>query len=155
MREMWLDLWALVLVPRFVHRISLLSTGSLHTLCTPPDSGCHSLHTPIFNRRLSPSQSPTWVWCRWSQQAGRHHPLRMRLSRLVPPPGLLRAPSRSSECHPTPHPMVLVTYDFTSHLRVRDRTTWFWRCLGAAFGHFLLGPHNFMLTALGSCVKWP
>ena len=24
-----------------------------------------------------------------------------------------------------------------------------------AFGHFLLGSHNFMVTALGSCVKWP
>ena len=45
----------------------------------------------------------------------------------------------------------------TSHyiLRVRDHTTWFWRCVGTAFGHFLLGSHNFMVTALGSCVKWP
>ena len=25
----------------------------------------------------------------------------------------------------------------------------------ATFGHFLLGSHNFMVTALGSCVKWP
>ena len=24
-----------------------------------------------------------------------------------------------------------------------------------AFGYFLLGSHNFMVTALGSCVKWP
>jgi hypothetical protein len=24
-----------------------------------------------------------------------------------------------------------------------------------AFGHFLLGSHNLMVTALGSCVKWP
>ena len=31
----------------------------------------------------------------------------------------------------------------------------FWRCLGTAFGHFLLGSHNFMVMALGSCVKWP
>ena len=23
------------------------------------------------------------------------------------------------------------------------------------FGHFLFGSHNFMVTALGSCVKWP
>ena len=23
-----------------------------------------------------------------------------------------------------------------------------------AFGHFCLGSHNFMVTALGSCVKW-
>jgi hypothetical protein len=48
-----------------------------------------------------------------------------------------------------------ITYDFTLHLRVRDHTTWFWRCPGTAFGHFPLGPHNFMVTALGSCVKWP
>ena len=34
-------------------------------------------------------------------------------------------------------------------------TTWFWRCLGTTFGHFLLGYHNFMVTARGSCVKWP
>jgi hypothetical protein len=27
--------------------------------------------------------------------------------------------------------------------------------LGAAFGHFLLGSHIFMVTALGLCVKWP
>ena len=26
---------------------------------------------------------------------------------------------------------------------------------GTAFGHFLVGSHNFMITALGSCVKWP
>ena len=49
----------------------------------------------------------------------------------------------------------MVTYDFTLHLRIRDHTTWFWRCVGTAFGHFLLGSHNFMVTALGSCVKWP
>jgi hypothetical protein len=48
-----------------------------------------------------------------------------------------------------------VTYDFTLHLRARDHTKWFWRCVGAAVGHFLLGSHNFMVTALGSCVKWP
>ena len=24
-----------------------------------------------------------------------------------------------------------------------------------AFGHFLLGSHKFMVTAFGSCVKWP
>jgi hypothetical protein len=28
-------------------------------------------------------------------------------------------------------------------------------CWTAAFGHFLLGSHYFMVTALGSCVKWP
>jgi hypothetical protein len=28
-------------------------------------------------------------------------------------------------------------------------------CVGTmAFGHFLLGSRNFMVTALGSCVKW-
>ena len=26
--------------------------------------------------------------------------------------------------------------------------------LGRPFGHFLLGSHKFMVTALGSCVKW-
>ena len=32
----------------------------------------------------------------------------------------------------------------TSHynLRVRDHATWLWRCLGTAFGHFLLGSHK-------------
>ena len=34
-------------------------------------------------------------------------------------------------------------------------TTWFWRCVGTAFGDFLLGSHNFMVMALSSCVKWP
>ena len=24
-----------------------------------------------------------------------------------------------------------------------------------AFGHFLLGSHNLMVTALGLCMKWP
>jgi hypothetical protein len=48
-----------------------------------------------------------------------------------------------------------VTFDFTLHLRVRDHTIRFWRCLGTTFGHFLLGSHNFMVTALGSCVKQP
>ena len=49
----------------------------------------------------------------------------------------------------------MATYDFTLHLRISDHTTWFWRCVGTTFGHFLLGSHNFMVTALGSCVKWP
>ena len=48
-----------------------------------------------------------------------------------------------------------VTYDFTLHLRACDHTTWLWRCVGTAFGHFLLGSHNFMVTALGSFVTWP
>jgi hypothetical protein len=34
-------------------------------------------------------------------------------------------------------------------------TTWFWRCVGMAFGLFFSGSHNFMVTALGLCVKWP
>ena len=42
---------------------------------------------------------------------------------------------------------------FTLHLRARDHTTWLWRCLWMAFGHFLLDSHNFTATALGSCVK--
>ena len=48
-----------------------------------------------------------------------------------------------------------VTYDFTLHLKTYDHTTWFWRCVGTAFGQFLLGSHYFMVTAFGSCVKWP
>jgi len=48
-----------------------------------------------------------------------------------------------------------VTYDFTLHLRIPDHPTWFWRCVGMAFGHFLLGSHDLMVMALGSCVKWP
>ena len=27
--------------------------------------------------------------------------------------------------------------------------------LGTTFGHFLLGSHKFMVTALGLCLKWP
>ena len=38
-------------------------------------------------------------------------------------------------------------------LRVCDHTTWVWRCVGTAFGHFLLGSHNLMVTALGLCVN--
>src|ERR1700737_1628746 len=45
-----------------------------------------------------------------------------------------------------------ITYDFALHLRIRDHITWFWKCLGIAFGHFLLGTHNIMVMALGSCV---
>jgi hypothetical protein len=46
-----------------------------------------------------------------------------------------------------------VIYEFTLHVRIYDPSTWwFWRCIGTAFGHFLLGSHNFMVTALGSCV---
>ena len=43
------------------------------------------------------------------------------------------------------------------HTTLEDayQTTWFGRCVGTAFGHFPLGSHNFMVTALGSCVKWP
>ena len=49
----------------------------------------------------------------------------------------------------------LITYGFKLHLRILDHMTWFWRCDGTAFGHFHLGSHNFMVVALGSCVKWP
>ena len=48
-----------------------------------------------------------------------------------------------------------VKCDFTLDLRVRDHTTRFWRCVRTAFGHFFLGSDNFMVTALGSCMKWP
>jgi hypothetical protein len=41
-----------------------------------------------------------------------------------------------------------------SHMTSHYTWGWFWRCVGMAFGHFLLGSHNFMVTALGSCVKW-
>jgi hypothetical protein len=37
-------------------------------------------------------------------------------------------------------------------LKARSHT-WLWRCVGTAFEHFLLGSHNLMVTALGSCVK--
>ena len=30
-----------------------------------------------------------------------------------------------------------VTYGCTLHLRIHDHTTWFWRCLGTSFGHFI------------------
>ena len=33
----------------------------------------------------------------------------------------------------------MTSHNFTLHVRVREHTTWFWRCLGKAFGHFLLG----------------
>ena len=49
----------------------------------------------------------------------------------------------------------IVINDFTLHLRICAHTAWFWRCVGTAFGHFLLGSQNFRVTALGSCVKWP
>jgi hypothetical protein len=45
----------------------------------------------------------------------------------------------------------LVIYDLRLHLRVRDPTTWFLRCVGTAFEHFPLGSHNScMVTAIGS-----
>ena len=34
-------------------------------------------------------------------------------------------------------------------------TTWLWSYVGTAFGHYVLGSHNFMVMALGSHVKWP
>ena len=48
-------------------------------------------------------------------------------------------------------------------LRVRSHMAWHYTWgsvttlhdFGGAFGHFLLGSHNFMAAALGSCVKWP
>ena len=45
----------------------------------------------------------------------------------------------------------------TSHYTGGSVTTQhdFGTCIGMAFGHFLLGSHNFVGTALGSCVKWP
>ena len=49
----------------------------------------------------------------------------------------------------------LITYDFTLPLRAGDHTTWFWTCLGDGLWTLLLGSHNFMIMAIGSCVKWP
>ena len=46
----------------------------------------------------------------------------------------------------------LVTYGITLHSRVCDHTSWFWRCIGTAFAHSLMGSHNVMVTAFGS---WP
>ena len=45
----------------------------------------------------------------------------------------------------------------TSHYTCEPVTTRhdFGGVLGTAFGHFPLGSQNFMVTALGSCVKWP
>ena len=46
----------------------------------------------------------------------------------------------------------VLPYDFTLHSRVRDHTNLhelIWRCVGTAFGHFPLGSHNTMVTALG------
>jgi hypothetical protein len=40
----------------------------------------------------------------------------------------------------------LVTYDYTLPLRAGGHS---------AFGNTSLGSHNFMVMALGSCVKWP
>ena len=38
---------------------------------------------------------------------------------------------------------------------VTTPTWWFGRCVGMALGRLLLGSHNFTVTALGSCAKWP
>ena len=48
-----------------------------------------------------------------------------------------------------------VTYDFTLHLRAHDCTTWFWKCVGTAFGHFFWALTIFTVMALGLCLKWP
>jgi hypothetical protein len=45
-----------------------------------------------------------------------------------------------------------VTYDFTLHLRVRDHTTWFWRCVGTAFGHFSFWALTISWSRLLACV---
>jgi len=48
-----------------------------------------------------------------------------------------------------------ITYDFTLHLGPVTTLHDFGKCLRTAFGHFLLGSHNFMGTALGTCMRWP
>ena len=47
--------------------------------------------------------------------------------------------------------------NMTSHYTWGSVTTLhdFWRCGGTTFGHFLSSSHNFMVTALGLCMKWP
>ena len=67
-----------------------------------------------------------------------------------------------------------VTYDFTLDLRIRDHTTWCWRCVGTAFGHFSFGlsqfhghgswlvcevaqsrsGYSFQLIAVSLCTSW-
>ena len=48
-------------------------------------------------------------------------------------------------------------YDFTLHLQVHDHPTWCKRRSwdGGFSTLLLLGSHNLMVTALGSCAKWP
>ena len=47
------------------------------------------------------------------------------------------------------------TYDFTLHLRVRDHTPWFWRCVGTtAFGHFLFRALTISWSWLLACEVW-
>ena len=48
-----------------------------------------------------------------------------------------------------------VTYDFTLHKGLVTALHDFGGVLRRPLGHFLLGPHNVMVMALGSCVKWP
>jgi hypothetical protein len=50
-----------------------------------------------------------------------------------------------------------VTYNFALHLRARDHPHYMILevCWDGLFTHFLLGSHNFTVTALGLCVKWP
>jgi hypothetical protein len=100
----------------------------------------------------------------------------------VPYPGLLEAgPNTKPGDHGTPEahnrwfilfyhawgPAWIEVHYNNIWLRVRSHMTshYTWACvttlhdfggvLGTAFEHFLLGSHNFMVTALGSCVKWP
>jgi len=37
------------------------------------------------------------------------------------------------------------------HLRIHNHTTWFWRCVGTTFEHFLLGSHNIYVPKLFIC----
>ena len=49
----------------------------------------------------------------------------------------------------------LVTYGFTLHSRIHYHATWFWRWSWDGLWTLFLGSQDLIVTALGSCAKWP
>ena len=58
---------------------------------------------------------------------------------------------------PWPHYMVLCTLSFGHTIQSHGAgfwMVWFWRCVGMAFGHCLLGSHNTIFHGAGCWVVW-
>ena len=140
---------------KFASHYTLVINGASECKMDVESTWISTLHQngPCFNIALTISKNHLWessLTQHWETMALRYFTTNeISIFSLVQGPCMNRSDWNSVWLRVRPH--------MTSqlHMRARGHTTWFWKCLGTTCGHFFLGSHNFMVTALGSCVKRP